>query len=254
MAWNPEQYLKFADHRLRPAIDLLGRVGAVAPSLVYDLGCGAGNVTRLLRARWPDARIVGVDASAEMLARARNAVPDVEWVQQDLAAWAPDGAADVVYSNAALHWLGDHEALFPRLVAALRPGGTLAVQMPRNHAAPSHTGMVAAARGRAWRSRLEPAIRESPVQPPERYWALMSATGAAVDVWETEYLHALRGEAPVVEWTKGTALKPLLDLLDEAERAAFLADYRQRMAEAYPPRPDGTTLFPFRRLFVVAAR
>lgn len=253
MAWNPEQYLKFADHRLRPAIDLLNRIDAAEPDLVYDLGCGAGNVTRLLRARWPRARIVGVDSSREMLDRAAQAVPDVEWVLADLATWTPELAPDVLYSNAALHWLDGHDRLFPRLVAALAPRGTLAVQMPRNHGAPSHTGMVAAARASPGRARLEAVLRESPVRPPEFYWGAL-AGAASRDVWETEYLHALRGEAPVVQWTMGTALRPLLDALEEPARGAFLADYARRMAEAYPAREDGTTLFPFRRLFVVATR
>jgi trans-aconitate 2-methyltransferase len=254
MSWSPEQYLKFADHRLRPAVDLLGRVGADAPSLVYDLGCGAGNVTRLLRARWPAARIVGVDSSREMLERAAQAVPDVEWVLADLASWGPEAPPDVVYSNAALHWLDGHDVLFPRLLASLAPGGTLAVQMPRNHGAPSHTGMVAAARAGAWRSVLEPLLRESPVRPPDFYWGTLAGAAARLDVWETEYLQALRGDAPVVQWTMGTALKPLLDALAEPDRGAFLADYARRMEAAYPRRGDGTTLFPFRRLFLVATR
>lgn len=254
MSWNPEQYLKFADHRLRPAIDLLNRVAAVEPSLVYDLGCGAGNVTRLLRARWPRARIVGVDSSSAMLEKARDAVPDVEWVLADLTAWRPDCPAEVIYSNAALHWLDGHDALFPKLLGGLAPGGTLAVQMPRNHASPSHTGMVAAARSSPRRDRIEAVLRESPVHPPDHYWGLLAPRAATLDVWETEYLHPLNGEAPVVQWTTGTALKPLLDVLDEPNREAFLADYGRRMAAAYPRRPDGTTLFPFRRLFLVATR
>jgi trans-aconitate 2-methyltransferase len=254
MAWNPEQYLKFADHRLRPAVDLLNRIDASAPSLVYDLGCGAGNVTRLLRARWPGARIVGVDSSREMLDKAAQAAPDVEWVLADLATWSPERAPDVVYSNAALHWLDGHELLFPRLLGSLAARGTLAVQMPRNHGAPSHTGMVAAARASPERARLEAVLRESPVRPPDFYWGLLARGADGLDVWETEYLHPLRGDAPVVQWTMGTALKPLLDALEEPGRGAFLAEYTRRMAEAYPRRDDGTTLFPFRRLFLVATR
>lgn len=253
MPWNPEQYLKFADHRLRPAIDLLNRVDATAPTLVYDLGCGAGNVTRLLRDRWPAARIVGVDSSREMLDRARQAVSGVEWVLADLASWRPERPPDVIYSNAALHWLDDHGTLFPALLGSLAPRGALAVQMPRNHGAPSHTSMFAAARSPEWRERLAGFLRESPVGPPERYWSLLSGA-ATLDVWETEYLQALRGDAPVVQFMMGSALKPLLDALAAPARGAFLADYTRRVAEAYPPRPDGTTLFPFRRLFVVATR
>jgi trans-aconitate 2-methyltransferase len=144
--------------------------------------------------------------------------------------------------------------VFPGLLAALAPGGTLAVQMPRNHGAPSHVGMVAAARASPERARLEAVLRESPVRSPDFYWGLLAGAAAGLDVWETEYLHPLRGDAPVVQWTMGTALKPLLDVLDEPARGAFLGDYTRRMAAAYPPRDDGTTLFPFRRLFLVATR
>ncbi|HLN25453.1 MAG TPA: methyltransferase domain-containing protein [Patescibacteria group bacterium] len=254
MTWNPAQYLKFAEHRLRPAIDLLNRVEAEAPRLIYDLGCGAGNVTRLLRLRWPLARIVGVDSSAEMLEQARATLPDVEWVQADLATWRAEHPADVIYSNAALQWLGDHPRLFPALLGSLSRSGILAVQMPRNHGAPSHTGMAEAARSGPWRARLEPLLRESPVQPPAVYWELLGGQGAACDLWEAEYLQALEGEDAVLQWTLGTALKPLLDALDGAERELFLADYRRRMATAYPRGRNGVTLFPFRRLFMIARR
>jgi trans-aconitate 2-methyltransferase len=254
MDWNPEQYLKFADHRLRPAIDLLNRVDVTAPGLVYDLGCGAGNVTRVLRARWPEARIVGIDSSPEMLERAKKAVPDVEWVLRDVGSWSTNEPGDVIYSNAALHWLDGHQTLFPRLLGMVRPGGTLAVQMPRNHGAATHTGMFATARSGPWAAKLAGALREAPVRPPDFYWGLLSGPGVALDVWETEYLQVLQGEAPVVQWMMGTALKPLLEPLTDAEREAFVAEYTRRMAQAYPPRTDGATLLPFRRLFLVAKR
>jgi trans-aconitate 2-methyltransferase len=254
MAWDPSQYLRFADQRRRPALDLLARIGAEAPALVYDLGCGAGNVTRLLAQRWPRARVVGIDSSGPMLDKARTEAPAIEWRQADLAAWSADRPADLIYSNAAIQWIDDHRAVFPRLVAALAPGGTLAVQMPRNHDAPSHTGMTAAARSGPWRAALEPVLREHPVQPPAFYYDLLAAAGLVPDIWEVEYLHRLEGENAVVEWTKGTALKPLLDALDEPWRGQFLADYTARMAAAYPRRADGVTLFPFRRLFIVAMK
>jgi trans-aconitate 2-methyltransferase len=252
MVWNPEQYLKFADHRLRPAVDLLNRVGAAAPDLVCDLGSGAGNVTSLLAARWPQARVVGVDSSPQMLAKAAAALPQIEWVRADIATWRPDRPADVIFSNAALHWLGDHRRLFETLLAALAPGGVLAVQMPANHDRPSHTGIAETVRGGPWRSTVEPLLREHPVHPVEFYWDVLSAAGARMDAWYTDYVQVLTGDNPIVEWTSGSALKPLLDALDEPWRGQFLADYGRRMAAAYPPRPDGTTLFPFRRLFIVA--
>jgi trans-aconitate 2-methyltransferase len=252
MAWDPAQYLKFADHRLRPAIELLNRIDMEAPAEVYDLGAGAGNATRLLKARWPLARITGVDASEAMLARATAEAPEIVWQRADLATWRPPRPADVIYSNAALHWLPDHDRLFPALLSALAPGGVLAVQMPRNFSAPSHTAIAEAARSGPWRPKIEPLLRPPPVAEPAFYFDLLAPRAAAVEIWETEYLHVLEGDDPVKEWTKGTWLGPLLDALDEPERSRFEARYAELVARAYPRRPDGRTLFPFRRLFIVA--
>jgi len=252
MSWNPDQYLKFAAPRLQPAIDLLARVPCTQPHTVYDLGCGTGNVTQLLAARWPGASITGVDDSAEMLAKARAAAPGLHWVQQSLASWRAPAAADLIYSNAALHWLPDHQRLFPALVEQLAPGGVLAVQMPRNFGAPSHTLIAQAVRSGPWRVRLEPLLAPSPVGEPAFYYDVLSARVARLDIWETEYLQVLSGADPVKEWTKGTWLKQFLDALGEPERRAFEDDYAARLRQAYPPLPDGNTLFPFRRLFLLA--
>jgi trans-aconitate 2-methyltransferase len=252
MSWNPDQYLKFAAPRLQPAVDLLSRVPSTHPGTVYDLGCGAGNVTELLAARWPNAAITGVDDSAEMLAKARAAAPSVHWVQQSLASWRAPAAADVIYSNAALHWLPDHQRLFPALVEQLAPGGVLAVQMPRNFGAPSHILIAQTVRSGPWRARLEPLLGPSPVAEPAFYYGLLNARVARLDIWETEYLQVLSGADPVKEWTKGTWLKQFLDALDEPQRREFEDDYAARLRQAYPPLADGNTLFPFRRLFLLA--
>ncbi|HSE04447.1 MAG TPA: methyltransferase domain-containing protein [Methylomirabilota bacterium] len=252
MAWDPAQYLKFADHRLRPAIDLLNRVALDEAGEVYDLGAGAGNVTRLIQERWPAARVTGVDDSATMLAKAAATAPTITWQQANLAAWRPPRPADLIYSNAALHWLTGHERLFPALLASLAPGGVLAVQMPRNFGAPSHTLISEAARGGPWRRTLEPLLRPAPVADPAFYYDVLAPSAAGLDIWETEYLQVLEGTDPVKEWTKGTWLKPLLDALAEPERSRFEARYAELVAGAYPPRADGRTLFPFRRLFIVA--
>jgi trans-aconitate 2-methyltransferase len=253
-AWDPSQYLKFADHRLRPAIDLMNRVDRDAPARVYDLGCGAGNVTRLLARRWPDAAIIGIDGSADMLTRARESAKDdhVAWQQADLSAWRPDDRADVIYSNAALHWLDNHAELFPRLLGALAPGGVLAVQMPRNHGAPSHTCITDAAAAGPWHQALKPHLRPSPVAEPGRYYDVLAPIAGKLDIWESEYLQVLEGDNPVVEFTKGSALKPLLDALAGEQRTGFLEDYSRRIRAAYPKQADGRTLFPFRRLFIIA--
>lgn len=254
MRWDPGQYLRFADERTRPAAELLARVPHDAPSSVFDLGCGPGNTTRLLRARWPAADLTGVDSSAEMLDRAAREVPDAEWVQADLAGWRPDRPADVLFSNATFQWLDDHERHFPALFDALAPGGALAVQMPRNFDAPSHLALAAMVRSGPWRERLEPRLRQAPVASPASYYDLLAPRAASVDVWEAEYLHVLRGDDAVKEWTKGTALKPFLDALEPEEGREFEERYAALLREAYPQRPDGTTLFPFRRLFIVAVR
>ncbi|MEZ5293151.1 MAG: methyltransferase domain-containing protein [Vicinamibacterales bacterium] len=254
-AWNPDQYLRFAEPRLRPALDLMGRLVFPdgGPTTVVDLGCGTGSVTALLMARWPAASVTGIDNSAEMLARAAAAVPAGHWVEAPVDGWtAPDGV-DLAFSNAALHWLPDHGTLFPHLATQVRSGGRLAVQMPRNFAAPSHTGIAETARSGPWRARLEPLIRETPVLTPAQYYAALQPFGD-VDIWETEYLQVLHGPDPVKEWTKGTWLRPFLAALDGSERDAFEAEYAARMRDAYPARADGTTLFPFRRLFIVLRR
>ncbi len=257
-SWDPRAYLAFSEARGRPAADLIARIKQTAPARIFDLGCGAGNITRLLASRWPRARVTGVDSSAAMLARARandDAIRDaIRWVQEDIAAWAPRETVDLIVSNAALHWLDAHDALFPRLIRCLNAGGELAVQMPRNFHAPSHRAIAETATNQRWKDRLLPLLREPPVHAPDFYIAKLSALTSVLDVWETTYWHELEGDNPVVEWTKGTALRPFLELLPDDDRQAFLSEYAERIAEAYPPRPDGGTLFPFRRLFIVAKR
>ncbi|MGH8739232.1 MAG: methyltransferase domain-containing protein, partial [Burkholderiales bacterium] len=244
MSWDPAQYLKFSGERLRPALDLLARVPAAAPRTVVDLGCGTGNLMPLLRERWPQASLTGVDGSPQMLAKARADHSRDEFIQADVGAWRPLQPVDVLYSNATLHWLGGHESLFPRLLETVAPGGWLAVQMPRNFGAPSHTGVRDAILAGPWRARLEPRLRASPVAEPKFYWRLLHDKAAALEIWEIEYLQVLRGENPVAEFVKGSWLKPFLDRLEEPERSAFETDYRARTALAYPPEADGSTLFP----------
>ena len=254
MAWDPAQYLKFAGPRLRPALDLLQCIDKEAPENVYDLGAGTGNVTRLIAERWPAARIVGVDSSAEMLQKAAAENPGILWQRADLATWRPDRPADVIYSNAALHWIEDHAPLFLALFDALAPSGVFAVQIPRNFGAPSHTSMGEAARAGPWRATLEPLLRPVPVAEPTFYFDLLAPHAAKLDMWETEYLQVLEGEHAVKEYTKSTWLAPLLAALEEPERSQFEAVYTALVDAAYPRRPDGKTLFPFRRMFVVATK
>jgi trans-aconitate 2-methyltransferase len=249
-SWDADRYLSFEDDRTRPARDLLARVPDVGPSYVVDVGCGPGNSTRLLVERWPEAVVVGIDSSPEMLAKARGDLPGAEFVEADLRDWTPPRQVDVVFSNATLQWVDDHPSILARLVSWLAPGGVMAVQMPANFDAPSHVSMRQVAARSRWRSRLEGALREAPVAAPQDYYEWLAPFGQ-VDIWRTEYFHTLHGDDPVFDWVSGTGLRPVLDRLDDGDAAAFSAEYSEELRKAYPRRADGTTLFPFRRIFLV---
>jgi trans-aconitate 2-methyltransferase len=252
-SWDPSQYLKFADHRLRPALDLLARVPQAEHGIIWDLGCGPGNITELIRQRWPEARVTGLDTSADMLKQAR-AIGGIDWVRGDVATWMAPEPAGLVFSNAVLHWIDGHARLFPHLLKQVARGGVLAVQMPRNFEAPSHVLLYETAASGPWAAKLVPLLRPSPVAAPEMYYDWLMPHATRLDIWETEYLHVLQGENAVLEWTKGTAVRPLLDQIEPEQRADFLAIYAEKLRRAYPRRADGMTLYPFRRLFIVAQR
>lgn len=252
MPWNPQAYEAFADHRMRPAIDLLSRVALESPRRIVDLGCGSGNVTLLLAQRWPTARILGLDGSSEMLALARSRSKMIDWQETELGTWQANEPFDLVYSNAALHWLPDHATLFPKLAKAVGEQGVLAVQMPSNFAAPSHALIHELALEAPYRTHLEHRLRHDPVLEPGAYYGLLAKRFARVDIWTTEYLQVLQGENPVADWTRSTWLGGLLGALPEPLREPFEAEYRRRVLGAYPKREDGSTLFAFRRLFMVA--
>lgn len=253
-SWDPSLYLRFAEHRLRPALDLLARIDLQAAGDVVDLGCGAGNVTRALAERWPERTVTGVDSSPAMLAKARAAAPRVSFVEGDLAAWTPHRPPALLFSNAALHWVDDHLRLLPRLLGGLAPNGVLAVQVPHNHEAPSHRLVAEVAADARWSARTLPRLRDRPVAPPAAWFDWLAPVAAALEVWETEYLHALDGPDPVAGWLAGTTLRPLLDALAPGEVEPFMQEIAARARAAYPRRPDGRTLFPFKRLFVLARR
>jgi len=251
-SWDPAVYLRYGDERLRPALDLLGRIDADAPARVVDLGCGPGNVTAILKRRWGSADVLGVDGSAAMLDRARAAAAGCRFEEADFAAWTASALVDVLYSNAALHWLGGHEALFPRLLRQVAPGGVMAVQMPAMHAAPIRALQHEVAADGPWAPLLADVGGAPAILEPGQYWDMLRPVCAALDIWETIYLHALTGENAAVQWASGTSLRPFLDPLPEGRRAQFLAAYSAAVAPHYPRRADGTTLLPFRRLFIVA--
>jgi len=252
--WNPAEYLEFANPRLRPALDLLNQIQHVDPRHIYDLGCGPGTVTAVLKKRWPDARITGIDNSPEMLEQARHIQDNaIFWSQADVRHWQPEHKADIVYSNACLHWLDDHRTLFPRLLKTLNPGGVLAVQMPDNYHQHTHVLAREAATEGPWQERLGPKIRTNTVLSGEGYMAILSTITASVDIWRTCYYHVLGGDDPVTGWSKGTQLKPYLDAChDDRERDDFLALYGEKVRQAYKKQHNGTTILPFQRLFIVA--
>jgi trans-aconitate 2-methyltransferase len=255
-SWDAALYGRYSGERMRPALDLLNRLPQdLCPDRVIDLGCGTGDVTTALKERWPKAEVIGLDSAAPMLAKARGLSSTVTWVQADIAGWIPERPFDLVFSNAALQWLDGHDLLFPRLMSALSEGGVFAVQMPRNFDAPSHRLMRDTAEESPWRERLRHLLRAEPVMPPARYYDLLAPLAEEIDIWETEYLHILDGDTPVLDWVRGTGLRPIIDALTDAdERADFINRYQQKLAKAYPRRSDGRTLFPFRRLFIVARR
>ena len=258
--WDPARYQRFGGHRLRPALELLRRVPITDPAAVHDLGCGTGTITRIIAERFRGARVTGLDSSPEMLAKARAEPSSIEWVRADIEDWEPENPPDLMYSNAALHWLEDHRTLFPRLLAYLAPGGCLAVQMPLSHAQPSHVLMCETlANGGVGGSRLgdaavaAAAAREW-VLDSGAYYELLAPGAAELDIWETVYLHRLEGDDAVLEWVRATGLRPVLNGLTGAELERFLEVYRERLREAYPRRADGITVYPFPRLFLVATR
>ena len=251
--WEPKTYLKYAEIRFRAGLDLISRIPKADYRNIYDLGCGTGHLTRILGDNFPGAHVAGVDSSPEMLAEARREFPTISWVQADIRSWRPETPPNLIYSNAALHWVPQHERLFPSLLEMLNPGGVLAVQMPRHFDSPSHLELLELARQPQWRTRLEPLLLPT-LPPPETYWLWLSAHASDVDVWETIYLQVLDGKDPVVNFMRGTALRPILSTLDETEANHFLEEFTERMARAYPPSSDEKTLFPFRRIFFIAQR
>ncbi|WP_328317908.1 trans-aconitate 2-methyltransferase [Streptomyces sp. NBC_00388] len=254
--WDPQQYLRHADHRTRPFHDLIGRIPGT-PATIADLGCGAGNVTALLAERWPHARITGFDNSPQMLEQARTyAGPRLGFAPADAATWTPAEPYDLLVSNALLQWVPGHADRFPDWLDALAPGATFAFQVPGNFTAPSHTILAALRESPRWKPRLSGVgDRAGAVLEPAAYLSRLTGLGCTADVWETTYLQLLTGDDPVLDWVKGTALRPVLTALagDEEATAAFLAEYRDRLREAYPPGPHGT-VFPFRRIFAVARK
>jgi trans-aconitate 2-methyltransferase len=246
--WNPQQYLKFAEERSRPCRDLAARVDVAAPQRIIDLGCGPGNSAEVLGARWPQAAITGLDSSATMIEAARAASPQYEWRIGDIPEWAAGNERfDVIFSNAALQWVDDYAAIFPQLLSRVAEDGALAVQVPGNYKEPQHQLMREVAR------RFDLHVREWHTHDLDFYYDALAPHASRLDLWATEYLHVLPNVEAVVEWYKGTGMRPYLDALaSEAERERFLGDYLEGLQRIYAAQADGAVLFPFRRIFMVA--
>jgi len=253
MNWSASQYSRFEGERTRPARDLVAAIPRDMAAVAVDLGCGPGNSTEVLAARYPTASILGVDSSGDMIAAARERLPQRSFQVGDIADWTADRAVDVILANASLQWVPDHATLYPRLVAQLAKGGCLAVQTPDNLSEPPHQVARALASSRRWTDRIG-QVRHPDRHEASWYYALLEPLCARVDVWRTTYYHPLPDHAAVVEWFKGSALRPWLAPLDAAEREVFLAQYRDGMSKAMPALDDGTVLLPFPRLFVVAQK
>lgn len=253
--WDADLYLRFANERTQPSIDLAARVPVPAPQRIVDLGCGPGNSTEVLHRRWPDAAITGVDSSPDMIAAATKAHPWGRWLLGDLATWAEPEGFDVVFSNAALQWVPDHRTVFPHLMSLVRPAGVLAVQMPRHIQSPLHQLMLRLADEPQWRDAMTHARTAVQVETPGFYYDVLRPLAQHVEMWETEYLHVLADADAIVGWIRGTGLRPFLEALpDDAARQSFERRLRDGVALAYPPQADGRVIFPFRRLFVIGTR
>ena len=249
--WDPVRYLTFADERTRPGLDLMVRIPDVSPKTVVDLGCGTGHLTARLRERWPDAEVLGLDSSAEMVERARQDHAGIEWKVETIETWQPIGPVDLIYSNATLHWLGNHEPLFGRLADTIASGGALAVQMPDNWAEPTHRIPAEVLDEGSFPDSARNALLRDRVASPAEYRSWLHSLD--IEMWRTTYFHQLVGEDPVWTWVTGSVLRPVLATLEPADRERFEWDVKARYRDEYPS-VDGVTILPFSRLFIVGTR
>jgi trans-aconitate 2-methyltransferase len=255
MAWSSTRYLKFEDERTRPARDLLAQVLLESAARAYDLGCGPGNSTELLVARFGASSVIGLDSDPNMLAAARSRLKGTTFLEADLETWQPPEPADLLYANAVFQWIPDHLSALARLMDGLKPGGVLAVQMPDNLQEPSHVAMEEAAQQGPWRAQFTTRNPKRDSLPaPSAYFERLAPKSSRVDVWHTIYNHPMANADAVVEWMKGTGLRPYLDATGPQHAEAFTEAYRVRIAALYQPMADGRVLFRFPRLFVVATR
>ncbi len=254
--WNADLYLRFSEERTRPCRELAARITIDSPKQIVDLGCGPGNSTEVLAERWPSAEIIGIDSSTEMIDAAHRTYSNLHFHVGDIATWKANAnqPPNIVFSNAALQWVSDHARLYPQLLHQAAPGGVLAVQVPANFNSPAHQLMREIAASTTWRNRFSTgAVREWHVHEPSFYYDVLASHAARVDLWTAEYIQVMPSAKAIVDWYRGTGLRPFLDaLLTEMDRDQFTDDYLTAICTAYPPQSDGQVLFPFQRLFVIA--
>ncbi|MBL8267237.1 trans-aconitate 2-methyltransferase [Steroidobacter sp.] len=253
MTWSANQYTRFESERTRPARDLVAAIPQDSVQLAVDLGCGPGNSTEALLARYPTAAVSGIDSSEDMIDTARKRLPHLNFEVGDIGRWKADRAVDVILANASLQWLPDHQTLYPRLLAQLAKGGCLAVQTPDNLSETPHRAARELAASAQWANKIG-SVRHPDRHEAQWYYSLLRPLCSRVDVWRTTYFHELQGHQAVVEWFKGTALRPFVAPLDAQERETFLGQYLDKISAEMPMLEGGTVLLPFPRLFIVAQR
>jgi trans-aconitate 2-methyltransferase len=251
--WNADLYLQFSSERTQPSLDLIGRIKVSQPARIIDLGCGPGNSTAILHQRWPEANLIGLDSSADMIASAAQTYPTEQWVLADIATWKADTPFDLVFSNATLQWLPDHERLFRHLFAQVASGGALAVQLPAHEQSPLRQVVDEVADDPLWCDRLSAARQALTRESPSFYYDVLGAIATHIDLWETEYYHQMENPQAILNWFRATGLRPFLAALEtEEEKQRFEQLVLEGYTQAYPPQKNGRILFPFRRLFIVA--
>ena len=251
--WNPEQYLKYKSERTRPSMDLVSRIKIKTPRNIIDIGCGPGNSTQILLQRWPSAKIVGLDHSEEMIKKARQDYPRQKWLTADVSLFESDILYCIVFSNACLHWVPHHDVVIPRLFEFVRDRGAIAVQVPSNHKSPLHKALVSVSSDKKWHRYTKGCERLLHHHPPQYYYELLTPIASSVDLWETIYYHILPSHEGLIEWSKGTAMKPYLDRLpDEGKRNRFEREVLAGCKDAYKVQKDGSIIYPFKRLFFIA--
>lgn len=253
--WDSDQYLKFQKERTQASVDLASRVELKNPKQIVDVGCGPGNSTEVIAKHWPKSQVSGFDSSQKMLETAKKSSSKIHWFSADVSTWQPDTSFDLIFSNAVLQWVPDHQSLFPRLVSFLNPGGALAVQLPIHYDSPLHQCVLELAQSARWQRATAVAHEAISTESREFYYDLLVPFVSQIEIWETEYIHIMESVEAILEWFRGTGLRPYLEALpDDRQRTQFEQELLERYRAIYPLQQNGNVLFPFRRLFIIAYR